>query len=72
MDRRRLRLRFFAALALFLAWVVALGSLAIRSGRKPPPRAGVGAAADSPRWSNPSLAARSNPGRLVVDAPTQG
>ena len=33
MDARRLR--FFAALILFLAWVGALGTMAILSGRRP-------------------------------------
>ncbi|WP_422923559.1 hypothetical protein [Singulisphaera sp. PoT] len=36
MDRRRLR--FFAALALFLIWVGALSALAVHSGRRPPLR----------------------------------
>lgn len=35
MDVRRRR--FAAALTLFILWVVALGAMAVLSGRKPPP-----------------------------------
>ena len=42
MDARRLR--FYAALTVFALWVAALGWLAVRSGRKPPPRAAASGA----------------------------
>ena len=62
MDARRLR--FYAALTVFALWVAALGWLAVRSGRKPPPRAASGAAARD----NPPLARRPIADGLVLDA----
>jgi hypothetical protein len=34
-DRRRARVRFLAALALFVAWAATLGTLVVASGRGP-------------------------------------
>ncbi len=39
MDRRRLK--FFLALTLFAGWVLGLGAMALFSGDRPRPRAGV-------------------------------
>ena len=63
MDARRLR--FYAALAVFALWVAALGWLAVRSGRKPPPRAAASEAAGRAR---PTLARSPIGDALVLDA----
>ena len=65
MDRRPQRVLFFAALAVFLLWVAALGLLAARSGRRPPPRLRSSA---HPQSSRAPLLARSTTHGLVVDA----
>ncbi len=64
MDGRRLR--FLAAVVVFLLWVAALGTLALRSGRKPPKR--VGAVSPSHRRSLSPLDDARSTFCLVVDA----
>ncbi len=62
MDARRLR--FYAALTAFALWVAALGWLAVRSGRRPPPRA----ASEAAGRARPTLARSPIVDALVLDA----
>ena len=58
MERRRLR--FLAALIVYVVWVASLGGLAALSGRKPPPRPAIPnqAGRTSDAWPDAARATR--------------